>query len=351
VKFKAISGERIQVRNRIIPFISRNFIWVLVLIIWVGAGIANPVFWSVQNLLNILNANAYLGCLVIGTSFILITANMDLSIESNVVLSACVGGILMLPRRSGDLPGFGKAAGGIILRPPTGLGWPWPLALAGMMGVSSLVGLINGLLVVKGRLNPFMVTLAGMVSLLGLAMLVAKGRAIVQLPDGFKYIGSATIGSIPVSVIFMAVVFVIIHVVLTRTVFGSNVYAVGGNRRAARAAGINDDLIIITAFTLSGFFSGLSAFLLVGKLGCASAEITSGALFLTIAAAVVGGISLYGGRGSVPSMIGGLLLMGMIQNAMNMANVPFEYVRIVTGVVIVIAIGIDALRRRSLTRE
>jgi len=217
--------------------------------------------------------------------------------------------------------------------------------------VSSLIGLINGFLVVKGRMNGFMVTLAMLILLLGLAMVVSQARNVTGLAEGFRYIGYATIGRVPVSVLFMLVVFVIMGVVLSRTVFGSNLYAVGGNRLAARAAGINDDRVIMSAYVLSGFFSGLSSFILVGRIGTVGVGISTSALFPVIAAAVIGGISIYGGRGGVVGMVGGLLLIGIITNALNLVAIPSEWVRVVTGFIILVALSIDAFKRRGQITE
>ena len=146
------------------------------------------------------------------------------------------------------------------------------------------------------------------------------------------------------------ILFVAAHVILSRTVYGWQIFAVGGNREAASKAGINHERVIITAFAISGFLSGVAAFLLVGRLGAASASLSTGALFISFAAAVVGGVSIYGGRGSVGGMVGGGLLMGGIANAINISEIPSEWVSVVAGAIILVAVFVDALRARRLPK-
>ncbi len=337
-----------SVQKRITPFIYNNFVWVLVLIMGVGAGIVNPTFLSSQNLLGILNANAYLGAMVVGISLVLISKNLDISIESNLVFSSLLAARLMMkpagePKIVPGIPTAVKIFGGV--------GLSWPLGLALVLVVSSLIGLINGLLVVKCRLNSLMVTLAMLILLLGGTLLLSSGLSVVVPPTGAQYLGSTYMGPISVAVVFLGVVLVIMGVVLSQTVFGSHLYAVGGNPRAARAAGINDDRVTILAFVLCGFFQGLAGIFLMGRIATAGMGMSANALFPVIAAAVIGGVSMYGGRGGVVGMLGGLLLIGMITNALNIAAIPAEYVKVVIGLIILIALGIDAFRRRRELRE
>jgi simple sugar transport system permease protein len=319
--------------------IDRSFIWVLLIIIGIGATALNPVFASWLNVFNILLASAALGCLVLGQAFPLILGEIDLSTEASMIFVAIVGGHMMMA----PAPAKALYVGG--------LGVPWPLALLAMLALSTLIGFINGQLIVRLRVTAFMQTLAMMVFLTGLSLVVSRGRHVTDLPRGFRFIGGEFIGPVPVAVIFMLLFFFIVHIALSRTTFGRSVYAVGSNRLAARAAGIDDVSIKITAFTLAGFFAGLASYLLVGRLGAASAAISSGQLFISIASCVLGGVSLTGGRGTVPGMLGGLLVMSTITNALNMADIPPEYFNVATGAVILVAIVIDAARAMRLRTE
>lgn len=314
-------------------FLDRNFIWALLVLLMAVATIVNPVFLSPRNLGNILIAIVALGCLVIGQSLVLLLGLIDLSTEANMIFAAVLGGVLML------------APSGMAVT-EGGFGLAWPIALAAMLSFATLVGLANGLCIARLRMNPFMVTLAMSLILTGFSIAIGQGRRVQNLPEGFRFLGSAQIGPIPVPVVVLLMLFVIAHVVLTRSAFGRKLYAVGSNRRAARAAGIDDVRVILTAYVLCGFLAGFAAYLLVGRLGTATAGISSGGLFISIAAAVVGGVSLFGGRGTVPGMLGGLLMMGTITNALNLAAIPSNLVNSVAGAVILMAVFIDAVRTR-----
>ena len=232
-----------------------------------------------------------------------------------------------------------------------GLGWPWPVALIAMLALASLFGFINGFCVVKFRMNALMVTIGSMLGLLGGALVLGRTYRIYDIPSGFKFIGAAQMGDISVAVIFVGALLIAAAVWMKKSVFGAHLYAIGGNRLAARAAGVNDGRVIITAFTVCGFLAGLSAFILMGRLGTASAGMSNGAIFLVVAAAIVGGVSLFGGRGGVGGMVGGLLLIGMITNVLSLARISSLYVNVVTGAIILIALGIDAFKNRGTQKE
>ena len=328
--------QRIPSKHVLVRFLNDNFIWILLLLMMTGATIANTRFLSVQNMSNILMAAAPLGCLVLAEAIVLLTGNFDLSIESNMIFVAIVGGVVMAqPAGIG-----GELTGG-------GMGLAWPLALVIMLGLSSLVGLVNGLMVAKLKMNNFMVTLGALIVLEGLALVVGEGRNLFGIPEGFRFVGQTRIGKIPVAAIFLLVLFLLARFLLNRMVFGRQLYAVGSNREAARAAGIDDEKVIIGAYVICGFLTGLAAYVLVGRLGTASAGISDNALFFAFAAAVVGGVSLYGGRGSAMGALGGLFLIVVIQNAMNMAQVEANYVKVVLGTTIIFAVFIDTVRSRG----
>ena len=317
---------------------NRNFVWVLVALTVVAASIVTPSFSTLNNGFNILQAMGPLGCLVLAQSAVLLTGHFDLSAEANMVFVAVLAALLMVPVPEGSSIGGG------------GYGWPWPLALATMLVVAAFIGLINGLIVVKLRMNAFMVTLSTSIILGGLTLVIGQARNLIGVPEGFRYVGSKLIGRLPVSGLFVLALFAIAHLILTRTVMGRHLYAVGSNRKATRAAGMNDDRTIIGAFMVSGLLSGLAAFLIVGRLGTASPGISSGLLFLSVAAAVVGGVSLSGGQGRAAGMLGGLLLISVINNAMNLAQIPSQWIRVVSGFTILLAVFIDAVRVRLMGR-
>jgi len=216
-----------------------------------------------------------------------------------------------------------------------------------MLVLGTLVGAFNGWLIAYLGMNPLMTTLAMLVGLSGLALQFGQGRFVSALPPGFVYVGSADIGGFPVSVIVLAVLLVVGAILLNKLVLGRQMYAVGAARMAARTTGVKDRRVIFLTYVASGFLSAVAGFLLVGRLGTASANISTGALFISVAAAVMGGVSLFGGRGTVMGMVGGLILMASISNALNLANFPSTAVNIVTGGVILVAVFFDAVRTRA----
>jgi ribose/xylose/arabinose/galactoside ABC-type transport system permease subunit len=315
---------------------NRNFVWVLLVLLVVAATVANPVFLTPANMVNILVAAVSLGCLTLAQAIVLITGHMDLSTEANLIFTSIVAGIMLIPPPTGQTLA------------PGGLGVPWPLVIPVMFAVSASIGLANGLMVTKLNMNPFMTTLAMLVGLSGLSLVIGQGRHIINLDLSFRWAGSGTLGPIPVSVIVLVLTFIAVALMLNRTRFGRYLYAVGSNRAATRAAGVDDQRVIILAYVICGLLVGLAAFLLVGRLGTAGANIASGQLFISIAAAVLGGVSLFGGRGTVLGLLGGLLLMGTITNALNIAQIPSTLTNVVYGAVILVAVFVDALRvRRS----
>ena len=205
---------------RIVRFLDQNFVWVLLVLLMVLGRVSHPLFLSPQNLTNILYSSAPLGCLLLAQALVLISGNFDLSTEANMIFSAVLAGYFMQAPEAG------------------GAGWPWPAALMAMLAAATGVGLVNGLLVVKLRMNAFMTTLAMLVALGGVSLAITRGRGQPLVPEGFRWAGFENIGPIPVAVIFLLLLYLLAHVVLTRTVFGAHLYAVGGNRRAARTAGV-----------------------------------------------------------------------------------------------------------------
>ena len=349
---RALDSKHIRATLR---FIDRNFIWALLLMVGTAAGILLPDFLIPANIVNIFESASFLGCLVLAQGFVLITGNFDLSTEANMIFAGILGALIIIPPATLHTL---EGSGGLVVA--GGLGLPSIVGVAGMLLAAVFVGLLNGLMVVKLKMNPFMVTLSTSIVLSGLALVVSQSRRLVGIPAGFRWIGIGRIGPplpnterpfLAVSVVFLLALFAVAWVVLSKTSFGRQLYAVGSNRKAARAAGIADGRVIIAAYMISGLLSGLAGFLLVGRLGTATAGLSSGNLFLSFAAAVIGGVSLFGGRGSAWGMLGGLLLMASITDALILAQIPAEQINVVSGTVILIAVFIDALRAsRSTSR-
>ena len=296
---------------------------VLVLLVIVGA-IVSPVFLTVSNLTGIGQQISALGVVVIGESLILLTGGMDLSLESTYGLAPMVAAWLIVP-----LSGYGNGAD---LSPYIGL-----LVL---LAVGAVVGLVNGLLIVKGRLNGFIVTLAMTIILEGLQNGLVKGQSLSDLPAAFAYLGSAQAGSIPVSLIAAVIIFVAVGLFLRYHRSGRAIYSVGGNRDAARAAGINVDRVRIGVYVAGSVLAAIGGLMEAGRVSSVTAQqgYGEGIIFPVFAAAVIGGVSLKGGRGNLLGAATGVILLGVVQNILDLGNVSSYWIDAINGTVILIAL-------------
>lgn len=330
----ATGKTRTLTTSRIRELVVDNFVWVIFALLWVSAGVLNQAFYSPENQTNLLTHSVILGLLVLAEAICLITGHFDLSIESTLIFSAVIAGWLMSPHYMAS-------------------GWMLPpvVVVIMMLGVGAAIGAINGCLIAYVKMNPFITTLAMSIVLSGLSIFLAKGRTLYPLDETFCYLGRGQIAGFPVMIIFLVVVYVIFHVFLTFTPFGRKLYAIGGNRLAARAAGIDDNRVVVGAYILSGFLSATAGWVLAGRLNAVSSNMSSGLLFYAFAAAVMGGVSLNGGEGKVLGMFGGVLLLGAVSNLMNLTHTDPYLITAVTGLIILVAMFIDSLKTRGTRTE
>lgn len=303
-------------------FVANGFTMypVLLLLIIIGAIVA-PRFLSAINLLNILEQVSVLGLTTIGLTFVVLIGRLDLSLEGIVGFAPMLAAVMLVP----------AAAGGFGTELP---GW---MGLVVALGAAGLIGLFNGFMVVKVGLNPFISTLGLLVLLRGGVLIISNGRSIYSPGEALTYLGSARILGLPVAVIVFLVVATIVGLVFQFHRYGRALYAVGGNEEAARAAGINVDRVIWSAFFFAALLSGLAGVLMTGRLDSAVTTQGQGIIFSAFAAAVIGGVSLGGGKGTIIGVVSGVLLIGVINNLLTLAQVPSFYVQASTGAVIIIA--------------
>lgn len=303
-------------------FVANGFTMypVILLLVIVGAIVA-PRFLTTINLLNILDQISVLGLTTIGLTFVLLIGRLDLSLEGIVGFAPMLAAVMLVPTASG---GFGMELPG------------W-MGLIVALGAAVLIGLFNGFMVVKVGLNPFISTLGSLVLLRGGVLIISNGRSIYSPGEALTYLGSARILGLPVSVIVFLVVATIVGLVFQFHRYGRALYAVGGNEDAARAAGINVNFIIWSAFSFAALLSGLAGVLMTGRLDSAVTTQGQGIIFSAFAAAVIGGVSLGGGKGTIIGVVSGVLLIGVINNLLTLAQVPSFYVQASTGAVIIIA--------------
>ena len=296
---------------------------VLVLLIVAGT-VASPAFLTVSNFAGIGQQSSALGVVVVGESLILLTGGMDLSLESTFGLAPMVAAWLIVP-----VSAFGSGAG---LSPYLGI-----LVL---LAVGAAVGLVNGLLIVKGRLNGFIVTLGMTIVLAGLQNGIVKAQSLFNLPSAFGYLGSASFGQLPVSLIVAVVIFAATGLFLRYHRTGRAIYAVGGNAAAARAAGIKVERVKIGVYVAGSVLAALGGLMEAGRVSAVTGQqgYGEGIIFSVFAAAVIGGVSLKGGRGNMVGAASGVILLGIVGDILDLANVSNYWIEAIDGAVILFAL-------------
>jgi simple sugar transport system permease protein len=296
---------------------------VLAVLLIVGT-VLNSHFLTVSNLTGIGQQVSALGVVVVGESLILLIGGLDLSLESTFGLAPMVAAWLLVP--------VAASGNGMLLNPYLGI--------IILLAVGVAVGLVNGLLIVKGRLNGFIVTLGMTILLAGIQDGIVKGQAPYNLPTAFGYLGAAYVGAIPLSLIVAAVIFAGTGVFLRYHRLGRAIYAVGGNREAARAAGIKVDQVRIGVYVAGSILAAIGGLMEAGRVSSVAPTqgYGEGIIFSVFAAAVIGGVSLQGGRGNMVGAASGVILLGFVQNILDLENAPNYWIEAIDGGVILFAL-------------
>lgn len=316
-------------KNKVLGFLDRFKMFLLLIAVWVVLGIIEPKFLALSNTANIFKQIATNAILAAGMSFVILTGGIDISVGATLAL---VGAI------SVDLIASGLNIVLVIL-----------IALA----LGALVGLFNGVFIAKFRLQPMIVTLATMSICRGLTYIYTKGSPITlktALAGGaaYKWIGSGTLfGVIPFPLILVIVVYAIAYYILNKTAFGRRVYAVGGNEDAARLSGINTVWTKILSYMICGIMAAVAAIIISARVSSAQPNAGESYEMDAIAAVVIGGTSLRGGEGRVLYTIIGALIIGMLNNFLNLVGVDSYYQIVVKGIVILVAVLADAKTAKS----
>jgi ribose transport system permease protein len=312
-------------RERLSGVISQLAAAGALIVVFVFLSIASPVFLSADNLFNIGVQTSYTAVIAIGMTLVIITAGIDLSVGSVAALSGVVGVVLM-----------------------ANAGWPVVLAILGGILAGAICGLVNGLLVSVAGLNPFIATL-GMLSVArGLVYIPTNAKAVFGAPDSFRLLGQGVIGAIPIPIIVVAVVAIIGYIVLSRTKLGRYAYAMGSNREAARLSGIPIKRYLTVVYVISGALAGFGGMIASSQVASGQPNFGMGLELDAIAAAVIGGASLFGGQGTVVGTLIGAFLIALIRNGSVLLDVNIYYQQVIIGVVIWVAVLWDQYRRRRL---
>jgi len=303
-----------------------GILMVLVALVLLMAVIA-PNFNRVDNLLNIARAISINAILAAGMTVVILTGGIDLSVGSTIAVSGVVAVIAAIA------------------------GVPAPAAVLLGMGVGALCGLVNGWLTAYLALAPFIVTLGTMTFLRGLAYTITDGQPIVSSSLNFRDLGNGYVGPVPIPVIVMVAVYAVVWFVLERTRYGRHVYAVGGNAEAAKLAGVRVKRVVTSVYVLAGACAGLAGVIFSARVISAQPTAGTGYELDAIAAVVLGGTSLAGGRGRIVGTLIGSVILGVLSTGLILLNVQFFTQLLIKGVVIILAVAIDSLKQRPLFRR
>ncbi|WP_322885570.1 ABC transporter permease (plasmid) [Sinorhizobium medicae] len=283
---------------------------------------ASDYFLEPRNLLNVGRQASVVAIVALGQALVIIARGIDLSVGSVIGLSAVVGAVLMRDTGSETI------------------------GLVGGLATGLACGVVNGLLYTRLRINPFIATLGTLSIARGIALLMTGG---IPVPFGgfAEFVGAGRIHNIPVSFLLMIVLAIIVHIFAVRTVTGREIYAIGDNPKASRLAGVNIHYIRLFVFALCGLLAGLGGLILAGNLASADPNLGMGYELDVIAAVILGGTALSGGRGSIIGVIIGALLMALLNNAFVLLGISAYWQVVTKGLVIIFAVGLDGLQRRG----
>lgn len=295
----------------------------ILLLICIVFTLGSSEFLTASNLINVALQTSIIAIVAIGMTFVIFTAGIDLSVGSLMALS-------------------GAVAAGLAVR--QGMDTYFAISLA--VGVGLILGAINGLMIIKGGIPPFVATLSMLAVARGLTLVYTQGRPIAGLDERFIYWGTGQIFGIPLPVIMMAVIAVVAHIITRYTPFGLHVYATGGNEETTRLAGISPDRIKLAVYMISGILAALGGVLLTARLWSAQPNAATGWELDAIAAPVLGGTSLFGGVGSISGTVIGAFIIGVLSNGLNLMGVPSYYQQVIKGLVFILAVTVDLLNKR-----
>ncbi len=284
------------------------------LLLCLALSLLSDRFLTLGNISNVLRISAINAIISVGMTFVILTAGIDLSVGSVAALSSVIA--------AAAVQNLGSS----------------PLAILIGLAVGLAIGAINGGLTNALRIPPFITTLGMLTIARGLALVFTRGQPITGFPDEFRFLGAGTLGPIPMPVIVAAIVFALGQFILTRTTLGGYIYALGNNPVAARLSGIKTNRVTVIVYATTGLLSALAGILLIGRLDSAAPTLGVGYEFDSITAVVVGGTSLFGGEGGLSGTLLGVLIIGVINNGLNLLNINALWEQVVKGTVIALAL-------------
>jgi ribose transport system permease protein len=321
------SGRLSQTIRSVVAY--REFTLVIVLLVMtVLMTMASPVFLTRANIEAILLGLSVEATIAVGMVILLIAGGLDLSVGSTMAFTGVVAGLLL-----------------------TRLSVPSPVAILGGLLAALLVGLVNGVLVSKMMINPFIVTLGMLITVRGLTLVLASGKAVLNLPHSFTVVGQGRLMGIQFPIYIMLALVVVFDLLMRNSRFFRQMYYIGGNEKAARLSGINVDWVKIFNYCLVAVLAGVAGIMITGRFGSSSLTVGTGVELRVITATIIGGASLSGGEGSVFGAFLGALFMGVLANALNLLGVDVYWQNFVTGLILIIAVVVDVLNERRKSQQ
>ncbi|HOA21085.1 MAG TPA: ABC transporter permease [Anaerolineaceae bacterium] len=309
--------------SKIGSLMKKNVPFVILIFLLILFSFIAPNFMTFGNIRTLVRQISFAGISAVGLMFVMISGGIDLSIGSQIVFSNVLLAIMMAD-------------------------WKLPLgaAIPLIMLVGTGLGLINGLLYIKLKIAPLIITLGTSAIFKGFGYIINHSRNIMGFPDAFRWFGQGYVGGIPVPVIVMVVVALIGSFILTKTYFGRKVFALGGNEEAARLAGVNVDKMKVILFMICGFVSSITTVLLLSRVFAGQTITGQGLEFDCLTAALLGGVSFKGGEGTIFGLMVGILIIGVLNNAMQLASFPDFSQTVVKGTVLLIAVAFDVYQKK-----
>ncbi len=295
-------------------FLQRFGLLISFSLLIIALSLLSERFLRPTNLVNVLRQASINGIVSVGMTMVILTGGIDLSVGSVLALSAVICADMLKK------------------------GLPVPLAVAMALGIGAALGTINGLIITRGRIPPFIATLGMLTVARGLTLMYTQGQPITGLPAAFRFIGAGSLGPIPMPIVLFGLTFIIGFVILSRTRLGEYIYVLGDNPQAARLAGVPTERITVLVYAIAGLCAALAGLVLIARLDSAQPIIGQGYEFNAIAAVVVGGTSFAGGEGGLGGTLLGALLIETLDNGLNLLNVSALWEQVVKGIVIALAL-------------
>ncbi|MDO4276217.1 MAG: ABC transporter permease [Eubacteriales bacterium] len=313
--------------KKTVDILKSRAIWVFLLLLFIFFSVMSSNFLSMRNLLNVAKQVAIFGIASVGMTYVILLGGIDLSTGSIISFINIVGAYFMV-----------------------NMGLNPVIAVIGSLVISTLIGLINGIIIADIKMPPLIVTFASQTIFAGLAYIICKGTPISRFPDSFLAIGQGYVGPIPVPVILMALCFALGAFILDKTYFGRYFYALGGNEEAAELSGIQVKKVKYLVYSLSGLFAGIAGLVMLARANTGQPNAGKGYEFDVITCVVLGGVSVNGGSGKMSNVIAGVLIIGVLSNGMVLLDISSYMQMVIKGIILLLAVGSDCIQQQNLLK-